>query len=676
MSGIKICCVIGMLCLVPSMSWAQSLSIPVSQNSDDGTEVDRAYWNETGYASSINYLGRSETILLETGFRFHLPDLVQGEKIACARLKFSSCGGRISSAARFTLEGVLHASPTAFSFEERPSQKLPKTRCAVSWVIEEKWLEGSRREPLWYRSPNMAGILNEILSLPDWGTGPEGKTVLITLSDQSPVQEENFVTFNDFDRYVTGEKSPATLEICKTVYDCFRGKEMLGRVTDCSATVNLFPQIDMDLFIEYGTHPGEYGMSTLLYPNRPANQYVDIVMGGLIPNQRYYYRLNYRKSGSAAYLKGSERTFHTQRSKNTSFVFSMTADEHLQTMSQLPEDEEGKALYRQTLQNVEAGAPDFLISLGDFAHTEFLAGRNAANQMEAKDRYLHQREYIDVIAHSIPFYLAIGNHEGEQAWYGEPGNSNTLNYLSVRARKDLILNPQPGSFYSGNLEFMINVGFREDYFAWTWGSALFVVLDPYAYTKSKPYGEGGSENGWDWTLGKGQYDWLYNVLHNSTSRWKFVFLHHLIGTSVSPCYGRGGIEIAKYSVDHRPSFEWGGEDETGARVFKNRRPGWNHGPIHDILVETGVAAVFHGHDHFFAWQELDGIVYLECPQPGDTGYAYGYIGENLYKYGEFLPNSGHVEVSVNPDFLRLDYVRAYLPGDGVNGEIAFSRIID
>lgn len=672
----KVICFFGAILLFLSMSLAATISFAIFENHDDGMEVNQCVWYESGDGSSVNLLGRLMNDRLETGFRFHLPELEQGQTIACARVKFPSNGGRISSCANLVFEGVLQQSPSAFSIDDRPSQKLPKTRCTIEWNIEEAWLQGSKREPLWYRSPNLAPIINEVLALPGWGTGPEGKTLIITVRDASPENEENYISFSDYDRYETGYKGPVMLEVHETLYDSFRGKELLGRVTDSSAMVNLHPQLQVDVYIQYGTAPGEYGMATPVHWNCPAGHAVDLVLDGLVPNCRYYYLLNYRRSGGAQFEKGVERTFHTQRSKNSTFVFSLMADEHLQTMSQFPEDVEGKELYRQTLQNIADGSPDFFMSLGDFAHTEFLAGRDAANRMEATDRYLNQREYIDAIAHSVPFYLVVGNHEGEQAWYGELGNIDTLDYLSVRARKQTILNPQPDKFFMGSMEMMPFLGLRENYFAWHWGDALFVALDPYVCTTSKPHGEGGSKNGWDWTLGRGQYEWLHQVLKTSTARWKFVFIHHLVSTAVPPYYGRGGIEIAKHKVDGRPSFEWGGEDEDGVNIFNQMRPGWNHGPIHDLLVSAGVTLVAHGHDHFFAWQKLDDIVYLEVPQPSDKGYAYGFIGENLYKHGTFLPNSGHVEIQVSPDFVQVDYVRAYLPGDGVNGEIALSRIIE
>ena len=39
---------------------------------------------------------------------------------------------------------------------------------------------------------------------------------------------------------------------------------------------------------------------------------------------------------------------------------------------------------------------------------------------------------------------------------------------------------------------------------------------------------GFRDEGWDWTLGKTQYDWLFDTLHGSQARWKLVFIHHLV----------------------------------------------------------------------------------------------------------------------------------------------------
>ena len=58
------------------------------------------------------------------------------------------------------------------------------------------------------------------------------------------------------------------------------------------------------------------------------------------------------------------------------------------------------------------------------------------------------------------------------------------------------------------------------------------------------------------------------------------------------------------------------------------------------MVKHGVTIFFQGHDHLFARQERDGIVYQEVPMPADQGYvAYN---EDRYLSGVKLPNSGHL----------------------------------
>jgi len=125
-----------------------------------------------------------------------------------------------------------------------------------------------------------------------------------------------------------------------------------------------------------------------------------------------------------------------------------------------------------------------------------------------------------------------------------------------------------------------------------------------------------------------------------------------------------------------PFYEWGGKNADGSDGFNTRRPGWDR-PIHPLLLSSGVAAVFHGHDHFFCHQELDGIAYVLVPQPGhwsprerDMAKEYGYVS------GTSLPSAGHLRVAVSPEKVRVEYVRSYLPKDATpehpNGEIALA----
>ena len=95
------------------------------------------------------------------------------------------------------------------------------------------------------------------------------------------------------------------------------------------------------------------------------------------------------------------------------------------------------------------------------------------------------------------------------------------------------------------------------------------------------------------------------------------------------------------------------------------------------MVRHGVTIFFQGHDHLFARQSRDGIVYQEVPMPADQGYvAYN---EDRYRSGVKLPNSGHLQVTVSPEQVKVDYVRCFLPKDETQrqktGEIAHSYTI-
>ncbi|MEY4089169.1 MAG: hypothetical protein RJB55_1440, partial [Verrucomicrobiota bacterium] len=219
------------------------------------------------------------------------------------------------------------------------------------------------------------------------------------------------------------------------------------------------------------------------------------------------------------------------------------------------------------------------------------------------------------------------------------------------ARKLYYPTPVPDTFYSASRETREVAGkneLLENYYAWEWGDALFVVLDPYGNTVQNP--NSNPQDNWRWTLGRTQYDWLKQTLEGSRAKYKFLFLHHLVGGTAS---ARGGVETA-----HR--YEWGGKNLDDTEGFAAKRPGWGQ-PIHAMLVANKVSAVFHGHDHFYGYQTLDGVVYQECPQPGTGNFSTGSSRDGEYTTGVILPNSGHLRVTVSPANAKVEYVRAALP---------------
>jgi hypothetical protein len=410
---------------------------------------------------------------------------------------------------------------------------------------------------------------------------------------------------------------------------------VLGRPTDNSITLSVLSAVDQTVSIDYGTSPGNYTSRTdpvSLHANLPA----EIALTNLMPDMEYYYSID-----------GVENTFHTARALGSTFTFTIQADSHLDSNT-------SSAVYEQTLANQRADNPDFVIDLGDTFMTEKYKPFTTA-----EPQYLAQRYFMSQLTDTASLFLVLGNHDGEGAPRGNAGTE--ISAWSASTRIKYFPNPIPDDFYTGNTTREQNVGLLQDYYAWTWGDALFIVLDPYWFT---PPTKSRTTDLWNPTLGEEQYQWLRSTLEASDARWKFVFIHQLIGGLDKD--GRGGVEVA-------PFHEWGGNDPDGAYAFDQYRPNWGL-PIHQLLLANNVTAVFHGHDHLFVKQELDGIIYQECPQPGTAHSTTNNAAEYGYTSGDVLASPGHLRVTVSPEKVIVDYVRSSLSADQ-NGQVAYSYSI-
>lgn len=435
---------------------------------------------------------------------------------------------------------------------------------------------------------------------------------------------------------------------------------ILGRPTDKSVVVSILSAQPREAYIEYGTASGNYTSKTDAV-KLSGGQAIELTLDKLDRDTAYFYCLQSRKMGDAAFTAGDQHTFHSLRPAGSTFTFGVQGDSH-------PE-REGKmydpALYAQTLRAVAKDAPDFYMLMGDDFSIERLIARDLLSQAAVDQIYAYQRGFLGIAGASSAIFLVNGNHE-QAARANLDGTPTSPAVLAARARTHFFPLPSPDSFYGGDAEQVKNVGLVRDYYAWTWGDALFVVIDPYwhsAVSVDSPAGvEGGEKKRdlWDVTLGDAQYRWLTKTLTESKARWKFVFSHHVLGT------GRGGIECASLC-------EWGGKNRRGEDEFARKRPGWEL-PIHQLFVKTGVTIFFQGHDHLFARQQLDGVVYQSCPNPADP--TYQAFNGDAYHSGDILPNSGHLRVTVSPAKVRVEYVRSYLPRDATqqhpDGEIAFA----
>jgi predicted phosphodiesterase len=409
---------------------------------------------------------------------------------------------------------------------------------------------------------------------------------------------------------------------------------ILGQPTSNSVVLSLLRyDHNAPALLVYGTNANklEQQLSTpLLSKDTPY----ELTLNQLIANTQYYYQLQ-NIDNKNVLATGS---FHTQRPAGSSFTFTVTADSHLDNNADVP-------LYLRTLSNIAAVQPDFHIDLGD----TFMTGKHA-NRENATKQYLAQRFYFSQL--NSPLFLVIGNHDGEEAKQRK-GGLNSLAVWASGMRTRYFPNPQANQFYSGNKKQQENVGSLEDYYAWNWGDALFIVLNPYWE------GADNKNSGpWSLSIGKEQYDWLQDTLAKSQATYKLVFIHQLVGGLDR--HGRGGVSAI-------PFGEWGGKNADGSDGFKTYRKGWDQ-PIHAMLIKYGVNAVFHGHDHLFATQESDGIIYQEVPQPAHQGFspprdavAYGYTT------GKILGGSGFMRFKVSAKEITADYIRTDIPRDGQVG---------
>jgi hypothetical protein len=430
----------------------------------------------------------------------------------------------------------------------------------------------------------------------------------------------------------------------------FIATEILGRPTNTSVTANIVPARAMELYYEYGTAPGIYTAKTALQNASPGVP-LETLIDGLQPNMRYYFRLRYDN------MAGQEHTFMTQRMPGSTFKFGIQGDSHPERVRK----EFNANLYNNTLLKAASDQLDFYMTIGDDFSVDQLRTVSAETVTEL---YINQRQFLGQVG--APVFLVNGNHE-QAAQYNLDGTPDNVAVWAQNARNTYYPQPAPDSFYTGDGEPVEHIGLLRDYYAWTWGDALLVVIDPYWHSVNNVFG--GNQDGkkrrnlWDVTLGDAQYNWFKQTLEQSTAKYKFVFAHHVHGT------GRGGIELASL-------YEWGGNGRTGKDAFAQNRPGWDK-PIHQVMVDNQVTIFFQGHDHIFVRQELDGVIYQTLPEPADPNYAL--LNAEAYKSGDKLPNSGYVRVTVSPADVTVDYIQSVLPKDEMDGhtygDVAFSYTV-
>ncbi len=480
-----------------------------------------------------------------------------------------------------------------------------------------------------------------------------------------------------------GKSSGGRVETFHTEVPAHPFDIVLVRPTRNSMTVSVVAYADEEGSIACW-QAGREGMNSTPVQALPAGEPVLFKLEHLKADSTYRYRLNHRPrrtntlrgDGPAApsnnvAMSGSDTySFHTPRASDEAFKFTIQADSHLDANM-------SPAVYEQTLANALADKPDFHIDLGD----TFMCDKHGRSFADALPLYIAQRYYFGQLCHSASLFMVLGNHDGELGYTNDGPASMAAWSFAQRTKyfppPEIIDNADGIALYSGRTSYEKGQG--ANYYEFTWGDAQFFVLDPFWFTTTRPRGGGGhgrdkkdadvagTDENWARTLGKDQYDWLARKLEGSKAKYKFVFIHHLVGGLGKA--NRGGVESSVF-------FEWGGKNADGSAGFASHRPGWAM-PIHDLLVKHKVSAVFHGHDHLFVRSERDGMIYQCVPQPGNPRGGTQSAGEYGYSSGTILGSPGHLRVAVSPSSAKVEFIRASIGDDkrparngpGANGSV-------
>ena len=379
--------------------------------------------------------------------------------------------------------------------------------------------------------------------------------------------------------------------------------KILGTPTSNSFTNAISATSAVRAYIEYGYSKSTIAGKTSII-SIPKGATRNITVTNLKSASLVYYRVKYAVGTTLNFASLPQMSVKTTNfEENSSTTFAIQADPHM--------DENSSAdVYEATLKQIVAASPAFLMDLGDIFMVDKLPSKTEAN---IRGRFELMKGYYQKLG-SVPLKICLGNHDGELGY----SSFNTKKY-----RKEYF--PEQ----TGELA----------YYSFTGPDQLHVVLDPFTYTLKNP-----TSAGWEWSLGKTQYDWLVETLKSSKERHKFIYIHHLL---VGDQTSRGGVEIAMKN-------EWGGKNNDGTYGFDTFRPGWGK-PIHQLLLENKVGFVFKGHDHLYVKQELDGVIYQTLPQPSHPGNK---INVNQYGYtsGKGVGGSGFLKVSTSGNQAKVDFI--------------------
>jgi hypothetical protein len=324
--------------------------------------------------------------------------------------------------------------------------------------------------------------------------------------------------------------------------------------------------------------------------------------------------VEYDDRGEVVLYQGSVTT---ARPPGTPFSFALLSDSHIG--ANLAYGNQGdENVLAQVANAIDTIAPDFMVNLGDMLdYHEYGFNAPPPNGAISRQAYLNYRTWLGDITGRTPHFPVVGN------WEGENGEFLPEEIAWSREQRMLYMPaPEPSTTPEGGSPY-------EDYYAFTWGDALFIVLNVMTYTPTPHLLSSNPGLPDDWTLGTEQLDWLRVTLANATSRWRFILIHHAVGGAAgdlaNSAYGRGGGQAAY----------------VGEQAI-----------VHQLMRDHGVQIFFYGHDHVFADMTVDGIHYTE---PGSAGAPWMFTQAET-GYTQSWREAGWGRVDVTPENVHVQFI--------------------
>ena len=420
---------------------------------------------------------------------------------------------------------------------------------------------------------------------------------------------------------------------------------LLVRPTDRGVTVNVVHEGNAaDLTLQVRGPGDKEAWKPAGAPDRPGKDVVQWTLDDLEPATRYLYRI---RIGNRVAASGG---FVTRRPPGQAFTFALITDPHIlvrdftaEEMGAYPLPEKvvkrygtvenavwtlrmwrayGRAMLPRVAQLVLKDRPDFIVNLGDIIDLHGFGFNIPVPEARwARKGLLAYRRLLGPLGARASHFTVMGNWDGEKGHFTEEEKTR-----SRTQRVKILPNPRPDTYPEGGSP-------HQDYYAFTWGDALFVVLNVISYTPTEHLLDRTLDPGRpdDYTLGKAQLSWLESTLRSSTARWKFICIHHAAG-------GRGGA--ARNSA-------YGRGGGRAARVGEQAR-------IHDLMKKHGAQICFYGHDHVFTDMVVDGIHYT---LPGSCGAPWKFSKKET-GYERYWPDSGYARVRVDADRVEVTFINA------------------